>query len=76
MENSSEYQQRKKNRERMENSSEYKQWIKKRNRTRYIGYAIFFLYGVECEAVVVSLLYYLVDRFRMPFEDARFYFRY
>ena len=60
----------------MEQSEEYQQWKKKRDRTRYLGYVIFFLYGVECEAVVVSLLYYLVDRFDMGMEDARFYFRY
>ena len=58
----------------MEETTEYKQWVKRRERTKYIGYLLMLLYGLESNAVLVSLMYYLVDRFQMDMQTARFYF--
>eukprot|EP00111_Clytia_hemisphaerica_P016634 TCONS_00049317-protein len=58
----------------MEESKAYKEWIKRRERTKYVGYFLMLLYGLESNAVLVSLMYYLAESFGMDDQTARTYF--
>ena len=53
------------------NTTEYKDWLRQRDRNKYIAYALIFLAGLEIQAVSITMIYYLTDRFRMPVSKAR-----
>ena len=58
----------------MEESPEYKKWKNRRNRTIYMAYFIIFLGGLEVNAVIIALLYYLNESFNMTPDQIRLYY--
>ena len=58
----------------MEQTEGYKSWEKRRNKATYISYFIISLGGLEINAVMVTLLYYLVENFDISLSQARMYF--
>ena len=58
----------------MENTTEYQQWKKSRDRNAYISCFLLFMAGLETSAVSVVMLYYIQDRFKFDLDQARLYF--
>ena len=58
----------------MMDSQKYEKWEKDREIFRWIVTAAILLYGLEDQVVVVSLLYYLMDKYNLPRHNVSFYF--
>ncbi|XP_066927856.1 uncharacterized protein [Clytia hemisphaerica] len=58
----------------LEKSEEYKKWTKLLKKTTYISYLLSFLNGLEANAVLIVLLYYLEESFKMTPDEVRLYY--
>ena len=58
----------------MKNSQRYKKWQRDREFFRWIATSAIFLYGLESQGFVVTVLYYLMEKYDLPKDEVSFYF--
>lgn len=57
-----------------QNDCDYHAWLIRRRNTTWISYFLIFLYGIEAQSVMVTMIYYISDNFKMTTIESSFYF--